>query len=113
VIDLDALERDIRHYRNVGAVMDWQQMLALIQRLREAEAERDRLSASEWIDGKTLADQAQRIRELEQVREAALYARDQLEILTGTDHYGNEVARAYIELNETLNDFARAAVEGK
>src|SRR5947208_583806 len=36
----------------------------LIQRLREAEAERDRLSASEWIDGKTLADQAAEIRRL-------------------------------------------------
>ncbi len=81
---------------------------ALIQRLREAEAGWKRASNEAYETEELLHNAERRNAALERVREAAEYARDQLTELADTDHYGNEVARAYAELNETLKDFAAA-----
>jgi hypothetical protein len=66
-LDLDALEQEMAMApvgADIGGVIGWQSLAALIQRLREAETERDQWTARAF-------ENVYRIAQLERVREAA------------------------------------------
>ncbi len=98
MIDLIQLEQDAQKYdfETGGAIV-----LALIQRLRKAEAERDRLARSEWIDGKTLADQAAEIRRLQNAIEVQVDLRAQLGLALDELNASRKVIAAARTVTET------------
>ncbi len=102
-VDLDALEQNIRQYRNVGSVMDWQHAIALIQRLREAEALVNFLADM----SRTLAEKTEaRLGLLERVCETAIPYRN----YTWEENHGHDGKDDASEWGEKL-DAALIALE--
>jgi hypothetical protein len=74
-LDLDALEREAEddEFGSYNGLV-----LGLIERLREAESNNESFRMSQWIDGKTLADQAAEIRKLRNAIEVQVDLRAQI-----------------------------------